>query len=119
MEYLTYETYKELGGELPKTAFNRYYFKAKAYIDRETFGRIRKMEQLPEEVKNLVFELIGLNAKADISADKVTNESVGSWSKSYQPITTQEFVNEQQHLISDYLVQVTDDYGTPVLYRGC
>lgn len=119
MEYLTYIEYLEMGGSLPETAFDRYNFMAHRIIDHETFNRVLELEQIPKEVKMLSFELIELNAKADISAEKVSSESVGSWSKSYKDVSTDEYNSQTVYLVHTYLSDIYLEDGTPLLYRGC
>lgn len=119
MSYLTYDEFKERGGALNETAFSRFAFAAEREVDRETFGRLREEDPVPEAVKQLVYELVLLGAKADFSADAVASESVGSWSKSYKDRAAEEYDTERQRLIITYLSGLTDKSGVPLLYRGC
>lgn len=119
MEYLTYGEYLVMGGSLPETAFDRYNFMARRIIDHETFNRVLELTEIPKEVKMLSFELIELNAKADISTENVVSESVGSWSKSYKDISSDEYNNQTVYLVHTYLSGIYLENGTPLLYRGC
>lgn len=119
MEYLTYETYREMGGELEQPAFHRYSYMAQKEIDRETFGRIENMAAIPEAVEMLMFELIGVNTQADVTVENITNETVGKWSRTYGEKEAGEYTAAKQALILQYLSRVCDDEGTPLLYRGC
>ena len=119
MRYLTYIEYVSLGGTLEETAFNRYEFMAEKEIDRETFNRIRALNEAPGAVKMLTNELIGINAQIDMSKQKVTSESVGKWSKSYADTGKEDYEKGKTALIISYLSGETDGNGIPLLYRGC
>ena len=119
MGYLTYNDYIAMGGGLDEAAFHRYSFMAKKEIDRETFGRIKSMPDVPEAVRMLTFELIQVNAKGDLSEESVTSESVSGWSKSFKDVSKEDFDKERMRLILSYLSDEYDDQGTPLLYRGC
>lgn len=118
MAYLSVEQYKEMGGSLSDTAFLRYAFMATKRIDRDTFGRVAKMASVPDEVELLMFELVELNAKADMTVERVKSESVGSWSQSYGEVDGEAYEKERRQLVRTYLSQVTDEKGTPLLYLG-
>lgn len=45
MQYLTYDEYKAIGGVLDLAAFNRNIQRACAYLDSQTFNRLRKGSQ--------------------------------------------------------------------------
>lgn len=46
MRYLSYDEYLELGGTLDATAFNRYLPRACAFLDTQTFNRLREQSQV-------------------------------------------------------------------------
>ena len=54
MLYLTYEKYKEIGGEQSETAFNKNINRACGVIDNFTAGRIEKMKEMCLLVDELV-----------------------------------------------------------------
>lgn len=119
MAYLTFNEYMEMGGNVSESAFNRYEFMAEKEIDRETFSRIKTLTSIPKAVKMLVYELVQINAKSDVSEDRVTSESVGDWSKTYADVKEDGFKTSKTSLILSYLSEETDENGTPLLYRGC
>ena len=85
-QYLTYEEYKSLGGNLDETPFNLLEYEARRKIDERTLGRLKGIKQVPLEIKMCVFALI--NVLSNYSSDKSNNkniasESVGSYSVSY------------------------------------
>lgn len=57
--YLTYEEYAGMGGGAPESAFPRLEAKARAQLNRMTFGRIVGEEPVRENVKYCMFDLIG------------------------------------------------------------
>lgn len=119
MKYLTYDEYINMGGELEPPVFERYEFAAEKAIDKETFNRVQSMLIIPNAVKMLVYELIAVNAKADISQEQVKSESVGSWSKTYADTNSEDIQRIKVDMIMDYLAGEVDDNGTPLIYRGC
>lgn len=123
MDYLTYDKYTEIGGILELAAFNRYSVRAFAVIAQETSRRIENMKQIPIEVEHLCRDLIeymhnNLNQNKVLSS---TSQSQGgvTESESYVNVNTSEHEQYVVNLIRDYLQTVTDDVGTPLLYRGC
>lgn len=58
MNYINYEEYQEFGGELEEKDFKRMLFPAAKTIDYYTYNRIRKLKDIPNEVKACLFELI-------------------------------------------------------------
>ena len=123
MEYITYEEYNEIGGVLDVTAFARYKVRAFSVITKATFGRVKKMLNIPEEVKHLCRDLIEyLNYNVNQSKN-ITSESQSqggaSESVSYANKTTADTTEDIEQMIYDYLASVMDDEGTPLIYRGC
>ena len=123
MEYITYDEYNKIGGVLDSAAFNRYSLRTFSRIRQETYGRIDKMSAVPNEVKHLCRDLIeymnnNLNQDKSLSS---TSQSQGGASESevYVYIKPSEHESHITDIINDYLASVTDDNGTPLLYRGC
>ena len=119
MAYLSFDEYTDMGGTLTAAAFNRYEFMAEKEIDRATFSRIKTLAAVPQTVKMLTYELIQIDAKADVSEDRVTGESVGGWSKSYADIQSDGYSKAKAEMIISYLSGEVDSDGVPLLYRGC
>lgn len=123
MQYLTYQEYLSLGGICDNTAFDRNITKATAVIDTETHKRVWDMETIPEQVKALCRDLIELYYRNSTSEKVVTSQSqtagAVSESVSYATATQEDVKQAADNLVYDYLMSVTDDNGTPLLYRGC
>ena len=122
MQYLTYEEYTEIGGDLDSTAFKRNIDRACKVIDNHTFSRIEKMESVPTEAKTLCRELVEYFAGNFGSSKQISNHSQSaggvSESESYVIRSTEERAGEISDIVKDYLLSVNDDFGTPLLYRG-
>ena len=121
MIYLTYEEYSEVGGILDLTAFNRNIDRACSIIDNATHNRIECMKKPPEKVKPLcrdLLEYLVQNNGVKIVTSKSQSAGGVSESESYATKTADDVYGDIQNMIYDYLLNVTDDKGTPLLYRG-
>ncbi len=78
MAYITYAEYTERGGELPEPAFDRFYTRAKLELDYYTQRRITKLKEIPEDIKLLMVELIGLadNFSQGDKVESFSNEGI-------------------------------------------
>lgn len=120
MTYLTYEEYQEIGGTLEETAFNRNIDRVCGFLANETHKRIDGMRDIPQEVKACCRDLLDYVA-AFTNDGSVTSksQSAGGVSESVTYKAAGEQVTEMQEIVYDYLASVTDDFYTPLLYRGC
>lgn len=126
MSYLTYEEYIEYGGHLDNVSFSRLEYRAEVYVDKVSFGKLRKETKIPEAVKRLIFELVHLiNTSADISKEDYTptisSEGNDGYSISYNAgsIVGVEMAQKQiASMIEDYLANVRTESGEPLLYCG-
>lgn len=122
MQYLTYEEYKTIGGELDSAAFNRNIMRVCKVIDSETHNRLVNKTNIPDEVKHCVRDLIEYYANNVSNGKTVTSKSQSaggvSESESYGTKTAEDVSNEVVSIISDYLLSVKDCNGTSLLYRG-
>lgn len=121
MQYLTYEEYTEIGGTLDLTAFNRNIDRACGVIDNATHNRIVCMKEVPQKVKPLCRDLLEYlveNNSTKIITSKSQSAGGVSESESYATKTADDIYGDIQNMIYDYLLNVTDDNGTPLLYRG-
>ena len=122
MTYLTYEQYKEIGGALDLTAFNRFESRACGIIDNATHNRIEGMAEVPQRAKALCRDLVEYLARNDTTEIAVTSRSQSaggvSESESYATKTADDVYGDIQNIVYDYLGNEKDDKGTPLLYRG-
>lgn len=122
MIYLTYDEYSAMGGICDLTAFNRNIDRACGIIDNATHNRIDCMADVPQRAKALCRDLVEYIAKNDTTETAVTSRSQSaggvSESESYATKTADDVYSDIQNMIYDYLLNVTDDNGTPLLYKG-
>lgn len=123
MIYLTYEEYSNIGGICDLTAFNRNIDRACGIIDNATYNRIECMVGVPQRVKSLCRDLVEYLARNNTTEIAVTSRSQSaggvSESESYVTKTVDDVYGDIQNMVYDYLLNVTDDNGMPLLYRGC
>lgn len=122
-QYLTYEEYKSLGGTLGEMPFNILELKARQIINERTQNRLKNIEEMPQEVKICVYDLINTMNKYNLSnnstSSNVSSENTDGYSVTYKSGT--ELTEEQKKQYDD--VMETDLYGvivdnTPILYLG-
>lgn len=122
MQYLTYEQYKSMGGELNETAFKRNIDRACGFVDIHTQSRLQSVLEVSQRVKACVCDLVEYLANNVSSGKAVTSKSQSaggvSESESYASKTTDEMNCEMFNIVYDYLTTEKDDCGTPLMYRG-
>lgn len=122
MTYLTYGEYAEMGGICDLTAFSRNIDHVCGIIDNATHNRIECMTEVPQRAKALCRDLVEYLARYSTSDMVVSSRSQSaggvSESESYATKTADDVYGDIQNMIYDYLLNVTDDKGTPLLYRG-
>lgn len=125
-QYLTYNEYRALGGNLDITPFNLLEFEARRIIDNRTQQRLKGVENLPQEVKMCVFNLINtIDNYSSINNENnrgIASESVGSYSVSY--VTGNQIAEivkskavELNDLVLTYLTGIIID-GEHIVYLG-
>jgi hypothetical protein len=122
MQYVEYQEYLDIGGVCDSTAFNRNIERACSVIDKATQNRIQEMAKVPERVKHLCRDLVEYFASNFGSSKQVSSHSQSaggvSESESFVIRSIEERAGEIDDMITDYLINITDDNGTPLLYRG-
>ena len=122
-QYLSYEEYKSLGGTLGEMPFNILELKARQIINERTQNRLKNIEEIPQEVKICVYDLINTMNKYNLSnnstSSNISSENIDGYSVSYKSGT--ELTEEQKKQYND--IMETDLYGvivdnTPILYLG-
>lgn len=108
--YLTYQDYRELGGILDEDAFAKFERKAQRQLDYITFNRIKYCTTIPDEVKEVLTEMISrLDA---YNTQKQNGDLVTQYSNSVEQLTykitteddlKKEFVNLAIQWLPDYL----------------
>lgn len=118
-QYLTYEEYKGLGGELDLMPFNLLEFEARRRIDIRTQNRLKDVDSgdIPQEVKLCEYNLINsINGFASAMTNISNNGNVASfnsdgYSESYiTPAQIQDVVKsksaELDDIVRTYLLEV-------------
>jgi hypothetical protein len=121
MQYLTYEEYQEIGGELDETAFKRNINRACAMIDIRTQSRLGAFESIPQIVKIVCADLVGYIATNTVEKPFVTSKSQSaggvSESESYAVKTADDFTNDLDRIFEPLAVVKTKN-GISLLYKG-
>jgi hypothetical protein len=122
--YLTLVEYTAYGGTLTDPAFSRLEFQARSLVNQFTLGRLKEDTTFPEAVKRAMFELIGMIANADITADgytgAITQESNDGYSISFaadSAVTVQKISDLAEGIILRYLTGEKNAAGELLLSR--
>lgn len=126
-QYLEYQYYRLLGGTLDQTPFNLLEYEARRKIDGRTQGRLKGIQDIPQEVKMCMFALINCMSTYDSNLSNAGNKNVASESTDGYSISyvtgsqIQEVlkskIKEMDEIITTYLGGVIVD-GIHVLYLG-
>lgn len=123
VEYIKYDyytgTYK---GTVPYNKFDILLIRASSYIKGRTFSRIN-INNIPEEVKYTTCLIIDKIYEYDNKIRQVgvkKSESVGKVSITYadREALNKELKEELNEIINTYLIDVVNEKGIPLLYRG-
>lgn len=127
-QYLTYAEYRSLGGTLDITPFNLLEFEARRKIDIKTSNRLKEKENIPQEVKLCMFNLIksihnyASSIESATEKGNVASESTDGYSVSYvKSSSIKDIINsksvELDDIIRTYLLGVIFD-GEHLMYVG-
>ena len=126
-QYLTYGEYKALGGTLDLTPFNLLEFEARRQIDIRTQNRLKGNDNLPQEVKLCMYNLINCinsyyNSSNVASANNVKSENIDGYSVQYISASDIKEVvisknSEFENIIRTYLLGVIFN-GKHLMYVG-
>ena len=136
-QYLTYEEYIELGGELDEVTFAKYEFDAEAIIDWYTFDRLQSETELSDKVKMCMYRLIDLiSIKYNVlttsnpnqnSTDGTTGAIIASQENdgvatTFVTLSVENLMtmckNEIEDIIKFNLRNAVNSLGRKLLYRG-
>lgn len=120
MQYLTYEEYSSLGGELSLTAFNRNIDRACAMIDNRTQLRLECFEEIPQIVKVVCADLVDYISTNTVEKTVTSrSQSAGgvSESESYAVKTAEDYSADLDRIFEPLAVVKTEN-GISILYRG-
>lgn len=120
MQYLTYDTYKELGGTLDKTAFKRNIDRACAMIDNRTQSRLDGFEEIPSLVGVVCADLLDYISTNKVDKTVVSRSQSGgpvSESESYAVKTVEDFAADLDRIFEP-LATIKTKNNVSLLYRG-
>lgn len=108
--YLDYQEYLNMGGSLDNSAFNRFNMRAEMAVNSQASGltgrRISKLTEIPQAVKNCIFELISLYANYGNFDNNIASESQSSGgvseSYSYSSKTADEINTDAEDIITEF-----------------
>lgn len=117
-QYLTYDEYVELGGNLQKMPFNILELSARKNIDERTLNRLKNATEIPLEVKVCVYNLIKLlNGYETLEDGNISSESTDGYSVTYKQVDKksreQEIINSIENDLYGVMVN-----NIPILYLG-
>lgn len=132
--YLTHTEYNKMGGTLDESTFTDFAFEAESIINWYTFNRLTKETSVSDNVKRLVFRLIGLiqlsqkaqslgqDVQTGMVSGAIASQSNDGFSTSYNVLTASEAVkisdSEVKRLVHQYLGAEVNSLGHRLLYRG-
>lgn len=122
-QYLKYNEYTSLGGTLDEPSFNILEYNARKKIDERTFGRLIDIEDIPQEVKLCVYNLINIiNGYSSYTTENngIKSENIDGYSITYaspEKSVIEALNTEIKDNINSYLANVKIN-NIPVLYRG-
>jgi len=112
-----------LGGSLDQTPFNLLEFEARKRIDLRTQNRLKDIEEIPQEVKLCVFNMINTiqSYAQSQQAKSISSERVGEYSVTYNSTSIKELVQGKETELNDIIMH--DLYGLivnneHVIYNG-
>ena len=112
-QYLTYEEYKSLGGTLGEMPFNILELKARQIINERTQNRLKNIEEIPQEVKICVYDLINTMNKYNLSnnstSSNISSENTDGYSVTYKSGTE---LTEEQKIQVSVMLSVSADLST-------
>lgn len=112
--YVDYKYYAEafLGTAIPEPSFPALEKKAEAFLHRITFGRVKRLPEIPKEVKDAICAMAEYNFQADKKTPGVKSENIDGYSVSYGDSTETSRNTELYGVAKNYLSD------TGLLYRG-
>lgn len=125
-QYLTYEEYRALGGTLDLMPFELLEYETRKRIDERTQGRLKTVNDIPQEVKMCMFKLMNVVTSYDEGLDSVSrniaSENTDGYSVSYVTGSQIQEVlktknKELDDIIMTYLVNVIVN-GEHILFLG-
>jgi hypothetical protein len=122
-KYLTFNEYKQLGGNLDETAYSLLEFEIEKEINKRTQNRLVKLTNYPFDLKMCVLKMIDVfeQYKALEQQNKaVTGEGIDGYSISYRKLEKDDIEAkniELEKIMRRYLSEIIVD-GESILFLG-
>lgn len=105
-QYLSYQEYVELGGTLEEVPFNELEYECERIIDSRTQNRLKKANEIPDEVKLLEYKMINSLQDYYIALEKaqkgLKSENTDGYSVTYISSTEiSELIENKSDLLQD------------------
>lgn len=111
--YLTHEEYKEKGGCMTSSAFLILESRARKKLDLYTQNRLQKLTEIPEDIKTLMFLLVGeLKAHEERDTGGISSISNDGYAVSYEKGT------EAEDALESVMLSLIREYAAPWCFRG-
>lgn len=123
--YLKYDEYVGMGGGAPESAYPRLEAKARAQLNRMTFGRVCGEEPVRENVKYCMFDLISTVEAEGGMGDMAAGREIASMSNDGVSISfvtgsggAKSAAARYAAIARSWLANETTACGIPLLYAG-
>ena len=119
--YLNYEEYVGMGGGAIESAFPRLEAKARAHLDRITFGRLQNESPVRDSVKFCMFDLINAVSSEESSGAMAAGREIAAMSNDGVSITfstSGKVASRYAAIVRTWLAMETDACGVPLMYPG-
>ncbi len=112
--YVEYKYHRESysGSKIPEKAFPKYEMQAEAFMHRITFGRVKRLPEIPDEVKKAICAMAEVSYQEDKKTPGVKSETIDGYSATFADTGSSardaEMYQEAKNFLSD----------TGLLFRG-
>jgi hypothetical protein len=109
--YISYLEYEQLGGKVPEESFNVLERKAQRLLDYITFDRIPECPEIPDEVKEVLTELVNREYSFDQQVE--AGDTIESYANSVEKLTYRvKSEDEHNDEMVKYAMKILPDYLT-------
>ncbi len=118
MPYTSYDFYLKdcFGDKIPEQSFSKYEYKARIELDRFTFGRLKGLPDIPQEVQQCICEMAEYlydDEQKKTQNNGISSESTDGYSVTYQKEKSRTAVEKEL-----YQIVVKHLGRSELLYRG-
>lgn len=112
--YVDFKYYKESfhGTQIPERDFPKHEMQAEAFLRRITFGRIKRLPEIPDEVKNAICSMAEASFQEGKKTPGIRSENKDGYSVVYGDSGTKSMNDEMYQTARNYLSD------TGLLFRG-